>query len=91
MATEKEYIGVVSAITAPTKIDNDGLVYVVFNLVDAEPPAPEVPYVLYIDTSKPLARKNARRVMTAFITGKRIRIGLEPERKSRVEWVKRSS
>jgi hypothetical protein len=29
---------VVSAITAPAKIDNDGLVFVV-NLVDVEPPA----------------------------------------------------
>ena len=35
-----------SAITAPAYIDNDGLFYVVINLVDTVPPAPEVPYVL---------------------------------------------
>ena len=45
MANEKEYTGIVSAITAPAKIDNDGLAYLVFNLVEAKPPAPEVPYV----------------------------------------------
>ena len=90
MANEKEFTGVVSAITAPVKIDNDGIVYVLFNLIEAEPAAPEVPYVLYIDTTKPLALKNTRRVAIAFITGRRIRIGLEPKRKSRVEWVKKS-
>ena len=53
MANEKEYSGLVSAITAPAYIDNDGIIYVVINLVDTVPSAPEVPYVLYIDTSKP--------------------------------------
>lgn len=50
---------------------------------------PEVPYVLYIDMSKPRAPKNARRVAEALVTKRRIRFGLEPIRKSRIEWVKR--
>jgi hypothetical protein len=89
MANEKKYTGLVSAITAPAYIDNDGLVYIVINLVDTAPPAPEVPYVLYIDTSKPLAVKNARRVTKAFVTKGRVKVGLEPIRKGRIEWVKR--
>ena len=44
MANEKEYTGLVSAITAPAYIDNDGIIYVVINLVDTVPSAPEVPY-----------------------------------------------
>ena len=89
MMNEKEYTGLVSAITAPRQIDDDGLDYIVINLVDTIPPAPEVPYVLYIDTSKPRATKNARRVAAALVTKRRVRVGLEPIRKSRIEWVKR--
>jgi hypothetical protein len=89
MSNEKEFTGLVSAITAPASIDNDGLIYLVFNLVDTQPPAPEVPYVLYIDTSKHHACKNACLVTEALITTERIRVGLEPIRKSRVEWVKK--
>jgi hypothetical protein len=89
MANEKEYTGLVSAISAPHHIDNDGLDYIVINLIDTVPPAPEVPYVLYIDTSKPNAPQNARRVAKAFVTKRRVKIGLEILRKSRIEWVKR--
>ena len=88
MANEKEYDGLVSAITAPAYIDNDGLVYIVINLVDTVPSAPEVPFVLYIDTSKSDAVKNARRVARAFVTKRRVKVRLEPMRKSRVEWVR---
>ena len=56
--------------------------------VETVPPPPEVPYVLYIDTSKPRAAKHARRVAEAFVTKGRVKVGLEPIRKSRIEWVK---
>lgn len=88
MSAETEYTALVSAITAPAHIDNDGLVYFLFNLVDVVPDAPEKPWVLYLDTTKPRASKYARRVAEAFVTGERVKIALEPERKSRVEWVK---
>jgi hypothetical protein len=88
MADNKEYAGLVSAISAPHHIDNDGLDYIVINLIETVPPAPEVPYVLYIDMTKPFAAKLARRVAKALVTKRRVRVGLETQRKSRIEWVK---
>ena len=86
MLKEEVYTGLVSAINVPIKIDDDGFIYFLINLIDVVPPPAEIPYVLYIDTSKPQAAAMMLLMASAYVTKTRITVGLEPKRQGRVEW-----
>ena len=82
------YVGLVSALVAPSFIDNDGIAYMVINLIDAVPPSPEVPYVLYIDSTTQHGSKNAGIAAQAWAGKKRVEVVLEPVKQSRIDTIK---
>ena len=87
MLKEEIFTGLVSAITTPYVAD-DKIICMVINLIEVIPPAPETPYVLTVDTTKPTAAAMMLLMATAYVTRTRIAIGLEPIIKSRVAWAK---
>lgn len=82
------YSGLVSALVAPSFIDNDGIAYMVINLIDADPPSPEVPYVLYIDSTAQHGPMNAGIASRAWAEKRHVEVVLHPVKQSRIDTIK---